>query len=55
MHQMLVEDLVGAPDLTVRGGKLPVLQGPGLGFELDQAAVERAARRFREDGPFNPF
>ena len=29
---------MAAPDLTLRQGKLPVLQGPGLGFELDPGA-----------------
>ena len=44
--QLLDEDLVGAPDLTLAGGFLDVLTGPGLGFELDRDAVARAAERF---------
>ncbi len=55
MHQLLEEDLVAAPDLTVRSGKLPVLEGPGLGFELDWDAVGRAAERYRSQGPYRPF
>ena len=43
MHQLLVEDLVSAPDLTLTQGKLGRLDGPGVGIELDRDAVERAA------------
>ena len=55
MWQILEQDLVAAPDLTVRNGVLPVLDGPGLGFELDLDAVHRAAEHYRTQGPFNPF
>ena len=55
MHQVLKEDIVAEPDLRVREGTLPVIDGPGLGMELDWDAVERAAERYREEGPFNPF
>lgn len=55
MHQVLLEDLVASPDLTVRNGVLKVITAPGLGFELNADAVERAAARYREKGPFNPF
>ena len=54
MWQLLEEDLVAAPDLTVRNGVLPVLDGPGLGFELDRDAVNRAAERFRRQAPLEP-
>ena len=47
MGQLLAEDLVSAPDLTPVAGRLPVLTGPGLGFELDRDAVARAAERYR--------
>jgi len=47
MHQLLVEDLVSAPDLTLTQGKLGRLDGPGLGIELDRDAVERAAELYR--------
>jgi L-alanine-DL-glutamate epimerase-like enolase superfamily enzyme len=46
MHQLLVEDLVGAPDLAPRQGKLGLLDAPGLGVELDRDAVARAAERY---------
>ena len=55
MSQLLEEDVIASPDLTVRGGKLPVLEGPGLGFELDRDAVNRAAERYRLEGPLRPF
>ena len=47
MHQLLVEDLVTAPDLTLTQGKLGRLDGPGVGIELDRDAVERAAELYR--------
>lgn len=47
MAQLLAEDIVAAPALTPRDARLPVLEGPGLGFELDNDAVGRAAERYR--------
>ena len=47
MVQLLAEDIVAAPALTPRDARLPVLEGPGLGFELDRDAVGRAAERYR--------
>ena len=46
MCQLLKKDIVSSPDLTPTKGKLGVLQGPGLGFELDHDEVARAAERF---------
>ena len=46
MHQLLVEDLVSAPDLTPVHGQL---EGPGLGIELDRDAVRRAAELYERD------
>lgn len=51
MHQLLVEDLVSAPDLTLTQGKLGRLDGPGLGIELDRDAVHRAAELYRRGSP----
>jgi L-alanine-DL-glutamate epimerase-like enolase superfamily enzyme len=50
MHQLLVEDLVSAPDLTPVGGKIALFETPGLGVELDGDAVHRAAELYRR-GP----
>jgi muconate cycloisomerase len=49
MHQLLVEDLVTAPELTPIQGKIGLLENPGLGIELDRAAVDRAARLYERD------
>jgi len=51
MRQLLVEDLVSAPDLTLTQGKLGRLDGPGLGIELDRDAVHRAAELYRRGSP----
>lgn len=48
MNHLLAWDIVGDPDLTPQGGTLPILKGPGLGFELDHTAVARAAQAWRE-------
>ena len=48
MAQLLAEDIVAAPLLTPRDARLPVLEGPGLGCELDSDAVGRAAERYRK-------
>ncbi len=46
MNHLLAEDLVSAPDLTLQEGKLGISTRPGLGFELDEDAVARAAERY---------
>ncbi len=43
MNHLLAEDIIETPDLTLQNGKLPVLAGPGLGFEINWDAVARAA------------
>jgi muconate cycloisomerase len=43
MSQLLAEDTVLTPALRPNRGQLPVVDGPGLGFELDWDVVERAA------------
>ena len=47
MNNFLAWDIVSHPDLTLQGGRLPVLDGPGLGFELDWNAVREAANAWR--------
>ncbi len=44
MNHFLAWDIVKSPDLGLKAGSLPVLTGPGLGFELDWEEVEHAAR-----------
>ncbi len=46
MNHFLCWDIVKSPDLQLVNGKLPVLKGPGLGFELDDDKVEQAAELF---------
>jgi len=53
MHQLLVEDLVTAPDLTPVQGKLGLFEAPGLGVELDRDAVARAAELYRRDDRYH--
>jgi L-alanine-DL-glutamate epimerase-like enolase superfamily enzyme len=47
MNHFLVEDIIERPCLELQGGKLPVLPGPGLGFELNWDAVGRAEEAHR--------
>jgi muconate cycloisomerase len=48
MNHLLSWDIVESPDLTLRNGKLAVLPGPGLGFELDWDAIARASELYRQ-------
>lgn len=48
MWQLLEEDIVEHPQLTPVNGALPIVDGPGLGFELDFDAVARAAEAYRK-------
>ena len=43
MNHLLAWDIVKSPDLTPVSGILPVLDGPGLGFDLDLDSVACAA------------
>ncbi len=43
MNHFLSWDIVESPNLALANGRLPVLKGPGLGFDLDWDAVSRAA------------
>jgi simple sugar transport system permease protein len=45
LNHFLAEDIITRPPLALSAGRLPVLAGPGLGFELDHDAVARAAER----------
>ena len=47
MWQLLKEDIVTKPSLVPKDGALPISELPGLGFELDRGAVERAAKAFK--------
>ena len=47
MWQLLAEDIVSSPSLVPTGGALRVFDKPGLGFELADDAVARAAEAYR--------
>jgi muconate cycloisomerase len=51
MHQLIEEDVLAAPDITPRDGRIGLLDMPGLGFQLDRDAVERARQRAGGFGP----
>ncbi len=53
MHQLIVEDLVSAPDMTPRHGTVGLLDKPGLGIELNRDAVEHAAELYRRDESYH--
>ncbi len=51
MHHLVTEQLVTTP-IENRGGRVTVPTGPGLGFEIDLDAVERARERYERTGPY---
>jgi muconate cycloisomerase len=54
MHQLLEEDILLAPDMTPKKGKLGILNDlPGLSFELNLDAVERCAERYQKDSHYH--
>jgi len=53
MHQLLEQDVLAAPDITPRNGKLGPIDTPGLGFEVDWDAVNRAAELYRQDDHYH--
>jgi muconate cycloisomerase len=48
MNHLLAWDIVKSPGLALQNGKLPVLKGPGLGFELDWDAIGQASELHRK-------
>jgi L-alanine-DL-glutamate epimerase-like enolase superfamily enzyme len=51
MHHLLAEQLVTTP-IEIAGGRVAVPTAPGLGFEIDPDAVERARERYERQGPY---
>jgi L-Ala-D/L-Glu epimerase len=51
MHHLLTEQLSTTP-IAIEGGRAAIPSAPGLGFELDHDAVERARRRYEEQGAY---
>ena len=48
----MADDVIAGGPFAPQGGGLDVPSGPGLGVELDRAALERCHRRYLEQGPF---
>ena len=48
MNHLLAWDIITSPNLELRAGVLPVLSGPGLGFNLDWDAVGKAGELFQQ-------
>ena len=57
MNHFLTRDIIKSPDLSLRNGKLPIIKGPGLGFDLDWesigCATELYAQNVTDNGPGN--
>lgn len=50
MNDLLSEDIIVRPSLALHEGTLPVLSGPGLGFDLNWDAIARAEAAHRAAG-----
>ena len=48
MNHLLTSDVIASPDLSLKNAKLGLFDAPGLGFEIDAAAVAEAAARYVE-------
>ena len=53
MNHLLAWDIIKSPSLTLVNGKLPILKGTGLGFELDWDAIEEAESLFKRNSMAN--
>ena len=47
MNHLLASDIISSPQLSLVDGRLPVLAGPGFGFEIDTDAVAKAAEEYQ--------
>ena len=47
MNHLLASDVISNPELSLVDGRLPVLSGPGFGFEIDSDEVARAAEAYQ--------
>ena len=47
------DDVIAGGPFSPAGGFVPVPETPGLGVELDEAAVARGAERFAREGPYD--
>jgi glucarate dehydratase len=53
--QMMVHDVLTAEIPIASGPRWGVIDGPGLGVEVDRAAVDEAAARYRSEGQYLPW
>jgi L-alanine-DL-glutamate epimerase and related enzymes of enolase superfamily len=49
------DDVIAGGPFEAKDGAISVPTGPGLGVELDTAALQRCNDRYRNDGPLNPY
>ncbi len=49
------DDVISGGPLQPVNGVIPVPDGPGLGVDLDPAAVDRCHQRFLDEGPYSHF
>ena len=47
MNHLLASDIISSPRLELTDARLPVLSGPGFGFEINSDAVAKAAENHR--------
>ena len=47
MNHLIESDIISFPDLSLLSGALPVIDGPGLGFEIDFEAVQEAKEKYK--------
>jgi glucarate dehydratase len=52
LFRWYADDVIAGGPFVPRGGVVPVPTGPGLGVELDRAALRRLHERYRSEGPF---
>jgi glucarate dehydratase len=52
LFRWYADDVIAGGPFVPQGGVVPVPSGPGLGVELDRAALRRLHERYRSEGPF---
>lgn len=53
--QLIAHDILTAPIPIASGPRWGAIEGPGLGVDVDEDAVEEAAARFRAEGQYTPW
>ena len=54
LFRWYADDVIAGGPFVPTGGVVAVPTGPGLGVELDRAALRRLHERYRSEGPFPP-